>query len=245
MKAHAVAIFAMMPADFFQFKRFIVHQQKSAMKVTTDACILGAYAKLPLSGNILDIGCGTGLLSLMMAQRCDCLIDAVEPDKSSFCEAEKNILVSAWKHRISIHHIMIQNLFPHKKYDLIICNPPFFEDHLQPKREAAKVSKHNTSLNHHELIVASERLLKDKGSLQVLLPFSFSEVFEKKCREAGLYVSHRLVIKSFANRKPHCIILFFRKTSGSVTHNELIIFRNQNDYTDAFIQLLKPYYLYL
>ena len=117
--------------SWFQFKQFTVHQDKCAMKVCTDACLFGAWVANKLvqnkitAKNILDIGCGTGLLSLMLAQKTNAVIDSVEIDASAFDQAKQNISLSSWKEKIQLYHNSINNFEPLTRYDFIICNPPF------------------------------------------------------------------------------------------------------------------------
>src|SRR2546421_11557996 len=120
-----------MSNSFFQFKQFRIDQDRCAMKVTTDACILSAWAPIPPAGNFLDIGTGTGLLALMMAQRSAGIIDAIELHEESFLRAKENVEASRWRDRIHIIHSDAKLFRPNKKYDFIICNPPFFQNQLK------------------------------------------------------------------------------------------------------------------
>ena len=119
-----------MSNNYFQFKQFTIHQDKCAMKVCTDACLFGAFVANEIQdktiNHILDIGAGTGLLSLMLAQKSNAAIDAVEIDKSTYEQAEENISQSSWKEKITVYNSGIADFYSNYKYDLIISNPPFF-----------------------------------------------------------------------------------------------------------------------
>ncbi|MEP7128610.1 MAG: methyltransferase, partial [Chitinophagales bacterium] len=137
-----------MSNTYFQFKQFRIDQDQSAMKVATDACILGAATPAPADGAILDIGTGTGLLSLMIAQKCSGRIDAVELDEGSFHQATSNVQNSLWKDRINVIHSDVRTFHPNKKYDLIICNPPFFENHFKSPFLQKNKAKHAVQLSY-------------------------------------------------------------------------------------------------
>ncbi|MDQ2752894.1 MAG: methyltransferase, partial [Bacteroidota bacterium] len=166
-----------MPNTYFQFKQFIVHQEKSAMKVCTDSCLFGAWAANHLCNTnknvnrILDVGAGTGLLSLMLAQQCDAIIDAVETDGSSANEANENFLQSSWQERLHCYEKRIQDFYAKETYDFIICNPPFYEKDLLGKNKPNNVAHHNAGLILRELITAVKRLLNEEGSFAILLPY--------------------------------------------------------------------------
>ena len=151
---------------WFQFKQFTIHQEKTAMKVCTDACLFGAWVanKIELNeinaDNILDIGCGTGLLSLMLAQKTKAQIDAVEIDKNAFEQAKENINLTEWKEQINIHHGSIIDFKSNKKYDLIICNPPFYENQLKSVDSARNKAMHATTLSYKDLIFVLKNKIK-------------------------------------------------------------------------------------
>src|SRR5215831_18097201 len=136
---------------FFQFKQFRVDQDRSAMKVTTDACILGASIPVPVYGKILDVGAGTGLLSLMMAQRTQCDIDGVEVDEESYRQAHENFQNSPWSDRLKIVHDDFKKFNPDYKYDLVITNPPFYENSYRSANPALNAAKHNDRLPFKDL----------------------------------------------------------------------------------------------
>src|SRR5271166_5856709 len=130
--------------DSFVFKQFIVKQNKCAMKVGTDAVLLGAWADLPLSGHVLDIGTGTGIIAMMLAQRTIAEIDAIEIDEDAFKQAIGNCQNSKWKDRLNVHHISFQEFArkKYKSYDAIVTNPPYFSNSLKASSESRTRARH-------------------------------------------------------------------------------------------------------
>jgi tRNA1Val (adenine37-N6)-methyltransferase len=141
-----------MPNPYFRFKQFTVYHDRTAMKVTTDACLFGAWSSeiinkgLFAKDNALEIGAGTGLLSLMVAQKNNITIDAVEIDASASQQAAENIVASPWKERISIHHSDILRFDNHKKYDCIFSNPPFYENEIDSINDKKNLAHHGLGL---------------------------------------------------------------------------------------------------
>src|SRR5688572_17826532 len=142
-----------MSNNFFQFKQFIVYQDRCSMKVCTDACIFGAYAANIISNSAsqilkcLDIGTGTGLLSLMIAQKTRAIIDAIEIEEDAFIQAKENFSNSPWRQRLRAVHTDAKHLSTWVKYDFIVSNPPFYQNDLVSPLKTKNVAKHDTSLN--------------------------------------------------------------------------------------------------
>ena len=241
-----------MSNTYFQFKEFIVNQDKCAMKVCTDACIFGAYFsseekdKSNNETNILDIGTGTGLLSLMTAQKVKGNIEAVEIDKNAFEQAEQNFRNSPWKSRLSVLHADVTKLTLNKRYDIIISNPPFFEGSLKSNNQQNNLAKHNTSLTYTALASFVYSNLTDNGRFYILLPYKEFEVFKKIATEKKLTLVEKIDVRSSATSEYFRTIGVFTSRAVQQTNAEsLIIKDNHNEYTNDFIELLKDYYLYL
>ena len=172
-----------MANDYFQFKQFLIKQDKCAMKVCTDACLLGAFAanRLPLTVHrLLDIGTGTGLLSLMLAQRnLNAVIDAVEIDEAAAEQAKENFNNSPWKERLNVHNEPIQKFAKsiNKKYDVIICNPPFFENDLKSNDNQRNLALHSAALSLEELISIVGFLLEKNWKLFLFASISPHKIF--------------------------------------------------------------------
>ena len=242
--------------NYFQFKQFRIEQGNTAMKVCTDSCIFGAYVQpKPQVRSVLDIGTGTGLLSLMLAQRVfkaqfknEVFIDAVEIDLAAYTQACENVTASPWAQQIVVHHKAIQAYAQtcSTQYDFIITNPPFFENHLKTKHKAQNQALHSESLSFDELLVTIDKLLAAEGTLAVLLPVYQMEQFIKKAKEVGLGVSQSLRIHNHPKKRDLRMICYFeRKFSSMPNEQELFIRDVQQQYTPEFVALLKDYYLKL
>ena len=219
------------------------------MKVCTDACLLGAWTADKMQGltvkNVLDIGCGTGLLSLMLAQKVNTAIDAIEINQDASMQAAENISNSTWQENIKIIHSSLQNFISQKKYDLIICNPPFYEDDLRSDDENKNAAKHDTSLRLEELILFVKGHLNDAGYFTLLLPFHRTAYLEKMANGSGLFVAEKLLIKQSTHHEYFRTILLLTKNETATVSNELMIHDAERNYTPAFEVLLKDYYLKL
>jgi len=234
--------------NYFQFKQFTVQQDKCAMKVCTDACLFGAVVakNYPTAGNCLDIGTGTGLVSLMYAQKNpDCNIDAVEIDKAAAEQAEQNFAASAWAERLNIIYADILAFGVQKKYDCIISNPPFFEDDLKSQDMLKNNAKHNTSLSLTGLSKIVKEQLTSAGIFAVLLPFHRVNYFIEQAAGNDLYLIQQVLIKQTPTHDFFRGILFFSKTKSLAVKSEIIIKNEEGNYTDKFTAALKDYYLYL
>lgn len=227
----------------FTFKQFIIHQDQTAMKVTTDACILGAYTDAKKANNILDIGTGTGLLALMLAQKSNALIDAVEIDENAYNQAINNINDSIFKDRVTVFNTSIQNFMRVNFYDLIISNPPFFQNHLKSEILARHISFHTDLLSYEDLISCVLRLLAFDGTFVVLLPAYQSMVFEQLSVPRGLFSQKKLTIRHRRDTKILRIITTFGRIKKEIINEELIIKNPDESYSPDFQGLLKDYYL--
>jgi tRNA1Val (adenine37-N6)-methyltransferase len=240
-----------MPNNYFQFKQFIIYQDNCAMKVTTDSCLFGAYIaeviqnpKLKIK-NCLDIGAGTGLLSLMLAQKTNTFIDAVEIDEPSYLQSKSNFEQSLWKERLNIFHADITQFDPGKKYDCIISNPPFFEDDLKSIHLNKNKAKHDVSLTLQQLVNAIDKNLNDDGVFFVLLPYHRTDYFLKEAAGLKFYPLEKVVIKQTPKHDFFRSILAFSRKETLLKTTELIIKDADEKYSENFTALLKDYYLQL
>ncbi len=244
-----------MANTFFQFKQFTIQQQNCAMKVSTDSCIFGALAaekfaekilmEKETTRNFLDIGTGTGLLSLMLAQKTGAFIDAVEIDTAAFTQAAENFLSSPFSEKISIFNEDILKYDSTKKYDGIVCNPPFFEGDLKSSDKSKNVAKHDATLTLLQLIKKVESLLKPNGIFAVLLPFNRVQEFINEAFAVNIFLQHKILLRHTLNHPYFRGVLFFSTLEIPITTIELIIKEPDQQYTSAFIELMKSYYLHL
>ena len=238
-----------MANDYFQFKQFIVRQDHCAMKVCTDACVFGAYVARyifnngPVVGSILDIGTGTGLLALMMAQNTKGIVDAVEIDEAAFQQAESNFDNSPWRDRLNVFNADAFHFDRGKKYDWIISNPPFFKGDLKSANKGKNLAKHETMLTLEQLLAVISRHLSPFGIFAVLLPPHRAPFFIEIAGEAGYFLAEQVEVRHTSGHPVFREILFFRSGESTAFCDELFIKDKQGNYTPQFADLMKDYYL--
>ncbi|MEL6559747.1 MAG: methyltransferase, partial [Bacteroidota bacterium] len=240
-----------MPNDFFQFKQFRINQGNCGMKVTTESCVFGALIETEQktdSLKILDVGSGTGLLSLMMAQRFNPrLILGVELDHDAYMESSDNVLASQWRDIIEFVNTSIQEFSRSntEKYDLIISNPPFFKKHLRPSDLKKARAIHADTLPLEDLAQAIAGLLSERGEFHVLLPEYESAILQELLKKQNLYLNRSIKVYNTTRSKSVFRIInaySFQKKSQPMIN--FFMRNDQNEYTDEFIKLLRPFYLH-
>lgn len=222
------------------------------MKVTTDACLFGAWVSEELQKekrniqNVLDVGTGTGLLSLMMAQKTEAKIDAVEIDAQAAVQAKENAAASPWSERINIIQADVQQWQPQNKYDCIVTNPPFYESELRSESKAKNIAHHDTGLTLQHLFRFVQSHLADNGILFLLLPAKRENDLDKLLQLSGFHLYHKTLVRQTLNHQPfRLMIKAGKKEPGKAVINEMSIRNENNEYTASFFALLKDYYLYL
>lgn len=225
------------------------------MKVTTDGCLFGAWAAERIGrqelgvGNILDIGTGTGLLALMFAQKNqNAFIDAIEIDKDAAEQAAENIAASPWSDRINIIHADARNYFFSHQYDIIISNPPFYENELKADDKKRNIAQHGDELSLTELLLVIKNNLSPLGSFYLLLPYKRSEEIKYLLLENDLTVLNIVFVKQSVQHGYFRMMLAGKLKTGGTNEaaiNEIAIWDEKQQYTDTFINLLKDYYLHL
>ena len=212
------------------------------MKVGTDGVVLGAWAPLPEEGRVLDIGTGSGLIALMMAQRFpQATITGIDIDLASVEQARENVAHSPF-HNIDIQHIALED-FNEGKYDLIISNPPFYEEDTQSKTEQIHNAKHTSSLTFEQLIEGADRLLESEGEFDVILPYSAADQVIGTAAIHGLYLLRRCDVKGSPTRPFKRTMLAFCRTPHETEHTLLIIRTPQNTYSEEYQRLTQAFYL--
>ena len=234
-----------MASGSFSFKQFNINQDRCVFKVGTDGVLLGAYADVNGVKNILDIGTGTGLLALMLAQRSDAVIKAIEPDLSSFEQACSNIRQSKWSDRITVINTDLQHYFTDKeKFDLIVCNPPYFVDSLKNPDPLKASVRHNVTLDSRELLSGISQLLKEDGRFQVIMPYAEGNVFIAEAQSYGFYCNDILKIKPMPTSPVRRMILAFSRHRQKPSEKFLTIEHGKrHDFTEEYINLTKDFYL--
>ena len=245
-----------MPNSYFQFKQFTIHQDRCAMKVTTDACLFGAWVAEEVksqesrvgSQQSLDIGTGTGLLSLMLAQKNqDALITGVEIDEGAEKQAKENINTSPWKDRINVLQGDVKDHNFPEKFDLIISNPPFYENELRSDTDKKNIAHHSESLTLKELLNIIKNNLNPDGNFFLLLPYKRNDEIKKLFRDHELHISKMILVRQSVK---HDYFRIFIKGSLSAEKketefDELSIWDDKQQYTNEFVLLLKDYYLHI
>jgi tRNA1Val (adenine37-N6)-methyltransferase len=235
-----------MPNHYFQFKQFTIQQQHCAMKVTTDGCLFGAWLANELqntspNSRLLDIGTGTGLLSLMVAQQTTTTIDAVEIDINASEQAFANVAASPWQNRLQVFNTAIQD-YQSKKYDYIFTNPPFFDNDLKSPDTKRNLALHSSALSLEELLANITRLLSPSGHFAILLPYHRVAFFEDLATTNGYHLHKKTLVQQTPKHSYFRGMLVFGYAKKEAITNNIII-KEDNDYTEAFRRLLKDYYL--
>jgi tRNA1Val (adenine37-N6)-methyltransferase len=235
-----------MANSFFQFKQFRIDQSEAALKVCTESCIFGASIPIEGAQRILDIGTGTGLLALMLAQRSQASLEAIELDEASARDAQFNFSQSPWKERLTLYIGDVKKFSPSKKFDVIISNPPFFIHHLKSADARTNAALHGSELRPQDLCELVNRFATDDGRFFVLLPEQELLLVREQLEASGWTSTYELSIYQDASKPVFRKIGgFSRKKETPFISKQLVIYAPGRIYTDAFIQLLKEYYLYL
>lgn len=241
------ALLGAMSNDYFALKKMRIEQENCAMKVSTDACIQGAWT--PINKNckhVLDIGTGTGLLALMLAQRKENLIiDALEIDDLAAVQAKENVANSPFAQQINVHKNDAKKWQAKELYDLIICNPPFFSKSLKGANSQRNLARHNDDFSFEDLIKAINKNLENNGQASILLPTSELPRWEIALEKSELRTCHKLFIKPFAHSKANRVIIILGKNISEIKREELVIYDAPKQYTAEFTNLLRPFYLHL
>ena len=214
------------------------------MKVGTDGVLLGAWNVCKKATNILDIGCGTGLISLILAQRNDAaVITGIEIEENAFLQSQDNFNNSKWSQRLSIIHTSLQVYQSNTKFDLIVSNPPFFTDSTQANNQYRKFARSTNSLNFKELISKSKTLLSENGIFSVIIPFPRKEEFISIALENNLHLRRICNVKGTSNSPVKRVLMQFNKSQNTILEENLILEKERHNYTNKYIDLCKDFYL--
>lgn len=233
-----------MKTDIFKFKYFTVKQSDTLMKVGTDGVLLGAAANCKNSRRVLDIGTGTGLVSLMIAQRCNATIDALDINEEAIEIASENFLNSTWSERLKVIRSSIQNYSSNDKYDLIVSNPPYFIAGNAAPVKGRAIARHDLELSLPDLFEAIKRLLHKNGLASIIYPALQKEFFENELKKSNLSIVKRLYISPKTGYEPNRIIFEIAYSSSNVTDAFIIIENTErHDFTEEYRMLTKDFYL--
>ncbi|MEY3368293.1 MAG: hypothetical protein RI973_1448 [Bacteroidota bacterium] len=232
----------------FQFKQFIIEQDRCTMKVGTDGVLLGAWAPVPATGNVLDIGTGTGVIAIMLAQRSsEATIHAVEIDSDAYEQACGNFLQSRWKHRLQAFHVSVQDFAKNNPpvYDLIVSNPPFFSGGTLSGSQDKTSVRHTVKLPHGDLLSAARTLLAEGGRFCVILPKMEGLRFREIASSYNLYCTKVTEIISRPGRLVERMLLMFEKRVRPLEKDQLVIHGGEEaeEWSEDYRRLTGEFYL--
>lgn len=231
----------------FQFKQFTVHQDGCAMKIGTDSVLLGAWVSLENNPySIMDIGAGTGVLSLMLAQRSQAeIVDAIEIDDKAYEQCTENFENSNWNDRLFCYHASLQEFAEEieDKYDLIISNPPFYKEDYKTNNNQRDLARFQDALPFNHLIESVAKLLSNEGLFSVIIPFTEKEEFIKLAFSQKLFPSKITDVKGNTHSDFVRSLMTFSFTKQTLIETQLIIETSRHEYTNDYINLTKDFYL--
>lgn len=233
----------------FTFKQFFVAHDRCAMKVGTDGILLGAWAPVAGVKRILDIGTGSGLLALMLAQRTDqnVTVDAVELDSDAAAQAQENITQSPWADRVAVQAEDVRTWAARQtvKYDLIISNPPYYEQGVDCATSQREQARYTTSLDHSTLLATATELITEEGFLCVVLPENIGNTFTQQALNMGWHVRLRTDVAETEARLPHRVLLAFSPKQGECFSDRLVIRGPDQRYSEGYTALTQAFYLFM
>lgn len=223
----------------FHFKQFSVRHDRSAIKVGTDAVLLGAWTNYNGAARILDIGTGCGVLALIAAQRNQSAhVDAIEIDDASAEQATENVIDSPWSDRVRVHRMDARRMHVSDPYDLIICNPPFYGGEMVSADDRVIAAKHESALGFKELIAIVDERLTDNGRFWVILPTNREHVLRIHADVVGIRPKRRCIVRYLADRAPKRVMLEMWRGAPLLEFEEIIVEKTPGDYSPEYRSLL-------
>lgn len=235
-----------MKSDTFRFKQFEMRNSMSGLKIGTDGVLLGAWASFTCKNHVWDIGCGTGLIALMLAQRFDCKITGIEIEHNAAAEAQYNAMHSPWSERIRVVEGDIANVADSLTVpDVIVSNPPYFAvgKSMSAGSDSRDLARRDSFLSFEKLIELAGRYLSASGELFMVSPYSRKSDIEWYCGLAHLYVRHYTSVVSKEQNEPNRLLWHISRVDGPIISDQLTIRKMTGEYTSDFIELTKDYYL--
>ena len=235
-----------MANTYFKFKQFTIEQDRCAMKVGTDGVLLGAWAPLPASGKILDVGTGTGLVALMVAQRSDAEVVGIDISEDACSQAAENAKHSPWNSRVTILHQDVKTFDEcfWGQFDSIVSNPPYFKENVKCPGSQRNTARHTDDLDFSDLVDASCKLLKEEGTLSVVLPADVALDFIAEALSKRLFLFKQTWIHTKPNAVPKRVLMAFsKKQSASTEVVHMTIHEADHSFSDAYKALTEDFYL--
>jgi tRNA1Val (adenine37-N6)-methyltransferase len=234
--------------NYFEFKQFTVWQNHAALRVGTDGVLLGAWVNIENWQTALDIGTGTGVIALMLAQRCGANIHAIDIDEGAYTDAAMNFQKSLWSERLIPFRVGLNDFLQNNstKYDGVVCNPPYFINSKKPDCKKRELARHTNMLSFKQLASSSAKLLLPHGSLSVVLPAESEREFRMEASQVRLFPSRICRVKSKPSKPHKRVLMEFTFECERFTESELIIETEQHHvYTPEFKALVCEFYLRL
>jgi len=234
-----------MANTYFEFKQFRINQENCAMKVGTDGVLLGAWANVEKASQILDIGTGTGLIALMLAQRTqDASIIGVEFDEQAFTQAQRNVSESPWKSRLELVNTKVQEYENTKAFDHIVSNPPFFVASQKAPEANRNLARHNDSLSFDDLLKAAKSLLQENGRFSVVYPASEAEIFIDVAAKYGFCLNRLCKVYPTPTKAVRRYLMeFSMREQGLIEESIILEIGKRHVYSPEYIALTKDFYL--
>lgn len=229
----------------FRFRQFTINQDKCAMKVGTDAVLLGAWVNANGSERVLDIGTGTGIIALMIAQKSTGIIHAIDIDEGSFHQCKENFRISPWHGRLLPFHISFQEFSEgsEKKYDLIVSNPPYFHHASKPPEELRSQARHHDQLTFEDLLLGAKKILSPEGTLCVILPIKEGMEFMDIAMSNGLFCQRMMKVKTKQDRPEKRVMMEFSTRFGVMDESSIVIHDSIDQFSSEYRKLTGDYYL--
>lgn len=235
-----------MSNNYFKFKQFTIRQENCAMKVGTDGCLLGGWFDCSRSKRILDAGCGSGLIAIMAAQRCNAEITGVEIDADAAAQAAENAAASPWGSRINIVNADMLQFAPTAPFDSIVCNPPYFANSLRCGSESRTIARHNDTLNCGDFFKKAKELLALDGKVSIVIPCDMVEQWRDAAAINGFSASRITYIKTTPRKMPKRALLeFVRALCANTQSSTMVLEEEPGIYSEDAKRILGDFYLYI
>ena len=233
-----------MSNSYFRFKQFTIEQEDCAMKVGTDGCLLGGWFDCSTSQRILDIGCGSGLIAIMAAQRCGATITGIEIEQKAAGQAAKNVKNSPWNNRIEIINCDILQYTPQEAFDTIVSNPPYFVNSLKCDETSRTLARHSDTLNCENFFEKTASLLSTHGKISIVIPTDILEDWKDAAALSGFSLSRATFVKTTPRKMPKRVLAEFIRAYTCGTRTETLILEDEPGvYSKAAQEILRDFYL--
>ena len=232
-----------MPNNYFKFKQFTIVQDGCAMKVGTDGCLLGGWFDCSNSQRILDIGCGSGLISIMAAQRCNAEITGIEIDRDAAIQARENVKNSPWKERIEIINEDLLTYNCEKNFDTIVSNPPYFVNSLKCDNSSRTLARHSDSLSSKDFFRKCDEISTPTATVAIIIPSDIMDEWKASAEESGFFIKRITYIKTTPNKLPKRVLIEFAQTIEEPATNTLVLEETRGEYSEDAKEILRDFYL--